>query len=108
MLLLLQAAAWSQQRPSCSRQRSSFAKLWAISAEAEVAVGDSYEVYLEKPLGLRFARGNDGKAYIAGTDSRIGMTDDRIEVSCVMLLHTPLCPRHDSVVGLLGLDAMLL
>lgn len=53
----------------------------AATAEAEVAVGDTYEVYLDKPLGIRFARGNDGAAYIAGTDSRIGMTDERIEVA---------------------------
>lgn len=59
----------------------------AATAEAEVAVGDTYEVYLDKPLGIRFARGNDGAAYIAGTDSRIGMTDERIEVR--FLLSSP-------------------
>ncbi len=39
------------------------------------------QVYLDKPLGLRFARGNDGGAYIIGINSRIGNVDDRIQVS---------------------------
>lgn len=38
------------------------------------------QVYLAKPLGLRFARGNDGAAYIVRSDSKLGSTDPRIEV----------------------------
>ncbi len=38
------------------------------------------QVYLTKPLGLRFARGNDGAAYIVGSNPRVGDTDDQIEV----------------------------
>lgn len=39
-----------------------------------------FDVYLDKPLGLRFARGNDGSAYISKSDAKLGSTDERIEV----------------------------
>lgn len=72
----------SSVNSKCSRQHGSHAVITrAATAQAEVAVGDTYEVYLDKPIGVRFARGNDGAAYIAGSDARIGMTDDRIAVA---------------------------
>lgn len=41
------------------------------------------QVDLPKPLGLRFARGNDGGAYITKNDPKLGNTDPRIQVYCV-------------------------
>jgi hypothetical protein len=38
------------------------------------------QVDLPKPLGLRFARGNDGGAYVVANDPKLGNTDPRIEV----------------------------
>lgn len=39
-------------------------------------------MYLNKPLGLRFQRGNDGGAYVIKSDPKLGSTDERIEVCC--------------------------
>ena len=39
-----------------------------------------YDVYLDKPLGIKFARGRDGGAYIVRSDSKLGNTDPRIAV----------------------------
>ena len=38
------------------------------------------QVTLAKPLGVRFARGNDGAAYVVRTDAKLGSTDSQIEV----------------------------
>lgn len=38
------------------------------------------KVDLPKPLGLRFARGSDGGAYIVANDPKLGNTDPRIQV----------------------------
>lgn len=35
---------------------------------------------LPKPLGLKFARGNDGGAYVVTNDPKLGNTDPRIQV----------------------------
>jgi len=35
---------------------------------------------LEKPLGLRFGRGNDSGAYVIKNDPKLGSTDERIQV----------------------------
>lgn len=43
------------------------------------AAGDTYDVYLQKPLGLKFARGYDGAAYIVGIDGTKGSIDDRMQ-----------------------------
>lgn len=32
-------------------------------------------------MGIRFARGNDGSAYVLKSDPRTGNTDDRVQVS---------------------------
>ncbi|GAB5367374.1 hypothetical protein AAMO2058_001224800 [Amorphochlora amoebiformis] len=42
--------------------------------------GDYYEVNIEKPIGISFARGNDGRAYIIKLDERKGNLDPRCEV----------------------------
>lgn len=47
-------------------------------------VGDEYEVNLDKPIGVSFARGNDGRAYIIKLDPRKGNLDERMEVGDVM------------------------
>ena len=46
----------------------------ATAAGAE----EYYEVYLSKPIGVKFARGNDGGAYVALSDSKIGNTSPEI------------------------------
>jgi hypothetical protein len=38
------------------------------------------QVDLPKPLGLKFARGNDGGAYVVQNDPKLGNTDPRIQV----------------------------
>eukprot|EP00471_Norrisiella_sphaerica_P004673 CAMPEP_0184487546 /NCGR_PEP_ID=MMETSP0113_2-20130426/10186_1 /TAXON_ID=91329 /ORGANISM="Norrisiella sphaerica, Strain BC52" /LENGTH=265 /DNA_ID=CAMNT_0026869901 /DNA_START=245 /DNA_END=1042 /DNA_ORIENTATION=+ len=48
-------------------------------------VGDKYEVNLEKPIGISFARGNDGKAYVIGIDPRKGNIDEKVEVGDKMV-----------------------
>mmetsp|Transcript_14255 Transcript_14255/g.43060 ORF Transcript_14255/g.43060 Transcript_14255/m.43060 type:complete len:353 (-) Transcript_14255:1461-2519(-) len=70
--LLLQLPTRAQR---CSRLTAQ-----AAATDAEVAVGDTYEVFLTKPLGIRFARGNDGKAYIVGADAAVGSSDNRISI----------------------------
>jgi hypothetical protein len=37
------------------------------------------QVTLQKPLGVKFARGNDGGAYVVRSDPALGNTDSRIE-----------------------------
>lgn len=40
-----------------------------------------------KPLGLRFARGSDGGAYVKRSDPNLGSTDSNIQVNkCMYLL----------------------
>lgn len=38
------------------------------------------QVELVKPLGLRFARGSDGGAYVKRSDPNLGSTDSNIQV----------------------------
>ncbi len=38
----------------------------------------TFEVYLDKPLGVRWARGKDGAAYVSRTDPSLGNTDPAI------------------------------
>merc|ERR1711998_126362 len=51
----------------------------------DVEVGQTYEVNLEKPIGLGFARGNDGRAYIIKVDPRKGNIDKTCEVGDKMV-----------------------
>lgn len=43
------------------------------------------QVDLPKPLGLKFARGNDGGAYIVKNDPKLGNTDPRIQVGAEVI-----------------------
>ncbi|KAL4854760.1 hypothetical protein ACK3TF_004676 [Chlorella vulgaris] len=51
-----------------------------VQAQAQVeAKEEYYEVYLSKPLGVKFARGNDGGAYVSRTDPKLGNTEASIQ-----------------------------
>eukprot|EP00210_Caulerpa_lentillifera_P001729 g1660.t1 len=52
------------------------------SASQSSTTGDEeyIEVYLDKPLGLKFGRGRDSGAYVVVTDPQLGNTDERIQV----------------------------
>jgi hypothetical protein len=50
----------------------------AQTVKAETAE-EFIEVDLPKPLGLKFARGNDGGAYVVTNDPQLGNTDARIQ-----------------------------
>lgn len=39
-----------------------------------------YEVFIDKPLGISFGRGNDGSAYVIKVDASKGNIDDQVEV----------------------------
>ena len=38
------------------------------------------QVSLQKPIGVRFGRGKDGRAYVIATDESLGDTDSRIQI----------------------------
>lgn len=57
----------------------------AASADTSTSPGPAvpgqeefYEVYLDKPLGVKFGRGRDGGAYITVTDAKLGNTSSEI------------------------------
>lgn len=50
------------------------------SPAAAAGLDEIVEVVLEKPLGLRFVRGNDGGAYVGANDPNLGNTDPTLEV----------------------------
>eukprot|EP00878_Enallax_costatus_P002097 GHUV01002264.1.p1 GENE.GHUV01002264.1~~GHUV01002264.1.p1 ORF type:complete len:315 (+),score=99.41 GHUV01002264.1:43-987(+) len=50
-----------------------------VKAGAAAGTEEYIEVDLPKPLGLKFARGNDGGAYIVKNDPNVGNTDPRIQ-----------------------------
>lgn len=45
------------------------------------------QVNLPKPIGVRFGRGNDGAAYVRIADEAIGNTDERIQVSDLVVAY---------------------
>lgn len=49
------------------------------SSDDTLGKGEIYEVELVKPLGLRFARGSDGGAYVKRSDPNLGSTDSNIQ-----------------------------
>ncbi|GBF88376.1 hypothetical protein Rsub_01088 [Raphidocelis subcapitata] len=52
----------------------------AAAAGAAAAEGEAFvEIDLPKPLGLKFARGNDGGAYVIKNDPALGNTDPRVQ-----------------------------
>jgi hypothetical protein len=73
---------------ACSRRSGRAAARVAAAAEAKAAAkpgappgpDDFYEVYLQKPLGVKFTRGNDGGAYVSVTNPSLGVTDPQIAV----------------------------
>lgn len=68
----LRKAARSQQQ----RQQHVCAAA-EVAASAAPATGEEefYEVYLDKPLGIKFGRGTkDGAAYVIRSDDRLGNT----------------------------------
>lgn len=50
------------------------------TASAPVNTVEYLEVTLQKPLGVRFGKGNDGGAYVLDNNPQAGYTDDRIQV----------------------------
>lgn len=69
---------------SSSRRASRIAAAADVTT-ASAAPGTStkeefYEVFLQKPLGIKFARGNDGGAYVIRTDPTLGNTDPNVQV----------------------------
>jgi len=63
------------------RKRLVFCTASEPSGPSTASGEDDYiEVRLDKPLGLRFARGNDSGAYVIVNDPRLGNTDERIQV----------------------------
>ena len=66
---LLAASAAVAARPAASARsakpvRRSALVVRASDAAAPVAAEETYEVTLAKPIGVKFARGNDGGAYV--------------------------------------------
>lgn len=76
----------SSAAPLEQQQRAAQRVVRANAAETKVAQGatseaeEYYEVTLQKPIGVKFGRGNDGGAYVIRTDPKLGNTDERIEV----------------------------
>jgi len=66
-----------------SRVQQQRRPLRAQAQQAEATEQEFIELDLPKPLGLRFARGNDGGAYVVNNDPKMGNTDPRIQV-CVL------------------------
>ncbi|KAK9803594.1 hypothetical protein WJX72_003213 [[Myrmecia] bisecta] len=66
-------AARTRLQLQCTAEASTEVKPAAATQD------EYYEVFLSKPLGVKFARGNDGAAYIKATDPRVGNTDERIQ-----------------------------
>lgn len=76
------AAAGAQQRPAvrAATRPVGRALLRAATTEAPTAQDEFIEVDLVKPLGVKFARGNDGGAYVSVVDETVGSIDERIQV----------------------------
>ena len=69
--------------PSVQVSRNLSARIPRASEDATTAVttpsatgkaNEEYDVYLSKPLGVKFARGNDGGAYVIASDPKMGNT----------------------------------
>lgn len=64
-------------RPVSVRADADSTASGAVATEQEDEI---IEIVLDKPLGLRFTRGNDGGAYVAKNDPKLGSTDSRLEI----------------------------
>lgn len=51
-----------------------------MSPAKAAGLDEIVEVVLEKPLGLKFVRGNDGGAYVGVNDPKLGNTDETLEI----------------------------
>jgi len=65
-----------QQRLAVVRRVATETKTASTATDTEQYL----EVYLDKPLGLRFGRGNDGAAYVIENNAQAGNTDSRVMV----------------------------
>lgn len=72
-------AALASSRPTVLLARPSRCRASVQTAQAQTTTEEYIEVDLPKPLGLRFARGNDSGAYVVANDPKLGNTDPRIE-----------------------------
>jgi tetratricopeptide (TPR) repeat protein len=71
-------AAKRQQASLVGVVRASSSEAAAGSASKASGAAEEYDVYLPKPIGVKFARGNDGGAYVTVTDPRLGNTSSDI------------------------------
>ena len=55
------------------------------TAAGALAAGTEYELFLQKPLGIRFARGADGEAYVSSSDAALGATDACVQAGDKLL-----------------------
>ena len=79
-LSFLQAASLARRARPARATTAEPTTTSSVSPPAASAAGEAatYEVYLDKPLGVRWARGKDGAAYVSRSDPALGNTDDAI------------------------------
>lgn len=53
---------------------------WPPFVWSALTVRSSRQVYISKPLGFSFGRGNDGGAYVTKLDSAKGNIDEQVQV----------------------------
>ncbi len=76
------AAARKQQQQAAARQQLRLVCTAAAESKtAAVGSGEEefYELYLDKPIGIKFGRGNDGGVYVTKADPRLGNISDAVE-----------------------------
>ena len=67
------------------------------------------QVFIQKPLGIRFGRGRDAGAYVTRVDKTAGNIDERIEVRGTIAHHTLSCfDDHHSYASALPCTAVKL
>ncbi|GMH32858.1 hypothetical protein BSKO_00692 [Bryopsis sp. KO-2023] len=72
--------AQQQVRPRIVRCSSEAVETETVSPAAAAGLDEIVEVVLEKPLGLKFVRGNDGGAYVGVNNPNLGNTDPTLEI----------------------------
>ena len=60
---------------------------------------DVPQVYVDKPLGISFGRGNDGAAYVTKLDAKRGNTDEQMEVPACVPAYRFMCRQQRAVHG---------
>lgn len=71
-----------------ARFTSHVARAAEVKAEAAATAateGEILEISLPKPLGLRFAKGNDGRIYVSENNPQLGNTDSRVSSGDLLL-----------------------